>query len=126
VFNNIGSLYLTVYGNNKDEKAFRLAMEHFNRAIAIDPRLFAAYNGRGAAYKFKKQLDLAIADWEKTISINPNFIDAYVNLGITFIEKGDKAAALKILSSCRERFLARLPKPALMQIDRLISEAGHR
>lgn len=123
VFNNVGSLYLVVFTRNRDEKAYQLAMEHFDRALRIDPRLFAAYNGRGAAYKFKKQNDLAIADWKKTIEINPNFIDAYFNLGVTLLEKGDKAQALGILTTCRDRFKDRLPARALARLDRLIAKA---
>jgi len=126
VFNNIGSVYLAVYlGNkNKDEKVYQLAMENFNRALEIDPRLFAAYNGRGAAYKFKNQEKKAIADWEKAIEINPDYIDAYFNIGISYLHIGDKAAALKHLLLCKQRLAAKLPAKDRQQLDRLIAQAS--
>jgi len=126
VFNNIGSLYLAVYLGNKkkDEGVYRLAMENFNRALEIDPRLFAAYNGRGAAYQFKNQEKKAIADWEKAIEINPDYIDAYFNIGISYLQIGDKAAALKHLLLCKQRLAARLPAKDRQQLDRLIARAS--
>jgi len=126
VFNNIGSLYLAVYLGNKkkDEGVYRLAMENFNRALEIDPRLFAAYNGRGAAYQFKNQGKKAIADWEKAIEINPDYIDAYFNIGISYLQLGDKAAALKHLLLCKQRLADKLPAKDRQQLDRLIARAS--
>lgn len=123
VFNNIGSMYLVIYRVRKDEAAYELAMENFDRALRIDPRLFAAYNGRGAAYKYKNQADKALADWLKVIEINPNFIDAYFNLGVLYLQTGQKAAALEILIRGRNRFFVRLPKPEQGRLERLIREA---
>ncbi len=126
VFNNIGSLYLAVYlgSKKKDEGVYRLAMENFNRALEIDPRLFAAYNGRGAAYRFKNQEKKAIADWEKAIEINPDYIDAYFNIGISYLQLGDKAAALKHLLLCKQRLADKLPVKDRQQLDRLIVRAS--
>ncbi|NIM14670.1 MAG: sulfatase-like hydrolase/transferase [Candidatus Aminicenantes bacterium] len=124
VFNNIGSIYLRVYLAKRDERAYRLAMDNFDRAIAIDPRLFAAYNSRGAAYKFKNQVDKAIEDWKKTIEINPNFIDAYFNIGISYLGMGDRVSALKYFRLCKERFSRKLPLRELQRLDRLIAEAS--
>jgi arylsulfatase A-like enzyme/tetratricopeptide (TPR) repeat protein len=126
VFNNIGSVYLALYlgSKKKDERAYQLAMDNFNRALEIDPRLFAAYNGRGAAYKFKNQVEKAIADWKKTIEINPNYINAYFNIGISYLQIGDKASALKHLLLCKERLAAKLPAKDRQQLDRLIARAS--
>jgi arylsulfatase A-like enzyme/tetratricopeptide (TPR) repeat protein len=126
VFNNIGSMYLALYlgGKKKDERVYRLAMENFNRALEIDPRLFAAYNGRGAAYRFKNQVKKAIADWEKAIEINPDYIDAYFNIGISYLQIGDKTSALKHLLSCKERLAAKLPAKDRRQLERLIAQAS--
>jgi arylsulfatase A-like enzyme/Flp pilus assembly protein TadD len=126
VFNNIGSVYLALYlgSKKKDERVYRLAMDNFNRALEIDPRLFAAYNGRGAAYKFKNQVEKAVADWKKTVEINPNYIDAYFNIGISYLEIGDKASALKYLLLCKERLAAKLPAKDRQQLDRLIAQAS--
>jgi arylsulfatase A-like enzyme/Flp pilus assembly protein TadD len=123
VYNNIGSLYLRLFLQNKEQKAFDSAMLNFNRALVLDPRLFAAYNGRGAAYKFTGNVELAIADWKRAIELNPDFIDPYFNIGIAFLEKGDKSSALKYLLLCREKFSSRLPVGERQRLDRLIQEA---
>jgi arylsulfatase A-like enzyme/Flp pilus assembly protein TadD len=126
VFNNIGSVYLALYlrSKKKDERVYQLAIENFNRALEIDPRLFAAYNGRGAAYKFKNQVEKAVADWKKSIEINPNYIDAYFNIGISYLQIGDKAAALKYLLLLKERLAAKLPVKDQQQLDHLIAQAS--
>jgi tetratricopeptide (TPR) repeat protein len=123
VFNNIGSLYLSMFLKERKEEAYRLAMENFNRALKIDPRLFAAYNGRGAAYKYSGQLDAAISDWKKTIEINPNYINAYFNIGITYLEKSDRASALQYFQACQERFAVKLLPSERQRLQRLINQA---
>ena len=126
VFNNIGSLYLALYLSSKKQnrQAYNLALENFNRALEIDPRLFAAYNGRGAAYKFANEVEKAITDWKQTIEINPNYLDAYFNIGVSYLDRGDKASALKYLLLCRERFQAKLGAADRQQLARLIDRAS--
>jgi arylsulfatase A-like enzyme/Flp pilus assembly protein TadD len=123
VFNNIGSIYLVIYMKRKDDQAYRLALQNFNRALEIDPRLFAAYNGRGAAYKFKNRVNKAIADWKKTIEINPGFVDAYFNLAVTYLQTGDKVSALNYLQQCKQKFETTLPQRELQRLNRLLAEA---
>lgn len=59
-WNNMGSLYLMVYLKTKKEIDFQRAIDNFNTALAFDPGLFAAINGKKAAYKFKEQIEKAI------------------------------------------------------------------
>jgi arylsulfatase A-like enzyme/Flp pilus assembly protein TadD len=124
VFNNIGSLYLVVYLKQKEEGAYQEALRNFSKALEIDPRLFAAYNGRGAAYKFKNRIDEAISDWKQAIQIKPDFIDAYFNLAVSFMQSGDNASALKYLQTLKDRFLSKLPPGTRQRLTRLISEAS--
>ncbi len=62
---------------------------------AYEPRTF--YN-RGAAYKELKQYDKAIADFNKTISINPNYEGAYCNLGLVYYDLKKNNEAIKNFS----------------------------
>jgi len=125
VYNNIGSLYLAIYlgSKKKKEQAYTLAMENFNRALEIDPRLFAAYNGRGAAYRFKNQLENAIKDWKKTIEINPDYINAYFNIAVTYLDMGKKSSALEILLLCQKRFEGKLTPRDKEQLSEYINRA---
>ena len=54
--NNIGSIHLLNSQRTKDMNHYRLAMANFNKALAINPYLQAAINGKDAADKFLNQI----------------------------------------------------------------------
>ena len=56
-WSNRGSLYLKEFLKTKKERDFQRAIDNFNTALAFDPGLFAAINGKKAAYKFKEQIE---------------------------------------------------------------------
>ena len=53
------------------------------RGLADKQDLNAAFKNRGNAYDDKGQYDLAIADYDKAIAINPNDADAFNDRGAT-------------------------------------------
>jgi len=53
-----------------------------------------AYFNRGNAYYMKSKYDLAIADYEETIQIVPDFAVAYANRGVVNIYKGEYDRAI--------------------------------
>jgi arylsulfatase A-like enzyme/Tfp pilus assembly protein PilF len=122
-FNNMGTLYLRMALERKDREMLPKAIAAFDQAIISDPRLASAYNGRASALKFSSRPDEAIRDWKKAIELQPDFVDVYFNLGIIYLEKGEKLAALDILNLCKKRFYSRLPAPEKGRLDRLIAEA---
>ena len=86
--------YLT--GNDWYEKGdFDKAIDAFDQAIRIYPKLSAAYWARGAIRDRKGEYDKAIADYSEAIRIDPHLAEAYSNRGIVWDEKGewDKAIA---------------------------------
>jgi tetratricopeptide (TPR) repeat protein len=122
-FNNLGTLYLRTFLERKDPEMMPKAIDAFNRAISNDSLLASAYNGRASAYKFSNRANDAIRDWKKTLELHPDFIDVYFNLGITYLEAGDKSEALKILNRCKEKFYNRIPSSEQDRLNRLIAEA---
>ena len=62
-------------------KAFELAIEDFDKAIALDPELVPAYNIRGNAYRGKGELERAIEDYNTAIKLKPDYAYAYNNRG---------------------------------------------
>ena len=56
-YNNIGSVHLMYFLRSRDLNEYRLAMANFNNALAFNPYLQAAINGKAAAIKFKSQLE---------------------------------------------------------------------
>ncbi len=122
-FNNLGTLYLRSFLERKDAEFVPKAIAAFDRAIQNDPRLASAYNGRASALKFTNRPDEAIRDWKKAMELQPDFVDVYFNLGITYLETGNKPEALQVLNSCKERFYSRLSPNDRGRLDRLIAEA---
>lgn len=55
-WSNIGSLYLTLYIRTKNKRDLQRALDHFNTALAFDPGLVAAANGKKAASRFEREL----------------------------------------------------------------------
>lgn len=120
---NLGTLYLTLFIQKKDPDILAKAMDAFNQALLNDARMEAAYNGRGTALKFSQKNEKAIADWKKAIELKPDFIDPYFNIGITYLESGDKTAAAFYLQTCLEKYSDQLSANELGRLQRLLSEA---
>ena len=68
------------------QKNFEEAIEHWQKAININPNYIEAYNGCGNAYKNLKQLDKAVESFTKAILIEPRYLEAYMNLANVLIK----------------------------------------
>ena len=62
-------------------------------------------------------------DWKKAIELKTDFIDPYFNIGITYLESGDKTGAFYYLNTCLEKFAKQLAENELQRLQRLIAEA---
>jgi len=115
-FSNLGQLYLSLYTDrgNRPEDLVR-AIDHFRKAVALDPTLNLAFRALGVAYHTAGKVDEAIAAWEKAIETKPNDDFSALNLGQAYLEKGNRAGALK----CFQRYLE-------LKKDRLSREERNR
>jgi arylsulfatase A-like enzyme/Flp pilus assembly protein TadD len=123
-YNNLGTLYLTIFLNNRDIQMREQAITAFNKALEIDPKQVSALNGRGSAYKFGNRVREALKDWNKVISIKPGFTDAYFNIAITYLQINQKKEALKYLNMIKEKFYLQLTGRDQQRLNRLILQAG--
>jgi tetratricopeptide (TPR) repeat protein len=57
------------------------AIEAFSQAIRLKPRYINAYFTRAIAYSQIKKYQLALADYDRTLAIDPNVFAAYINRG---------------------------------------------
>ena len=64
-------------------------------AISKDDRTPAAFNGRGDGYNMMKKYDLAIADFQKALSLQEKYKEAHYNLGLAYYYKGLHQQAIK-------------------------------
>jgi Tfp pilus assembly protein PilF len=86
--NNFG---LTLFAKGKIDEA----INHYNKAILIEPDYVYAYNNRGIIYGERGQYKLAIEDFNNAIRIIPTFADAYGNLGFTYHKLGQYNHAIE-------------------------------
>ena len=70
-------------------------IEHYTNALNQNLELSPVYNNRGTAYKDIDEHDLAIADFEKAIQLNPDDAGAYSNRGAVYNNKGDFDLAIE-------------------------------
>jgi len=80
---------LNAYENNN----FVIAIDHFKTAIKIFA-IPSFYLLRGNSYALTNQFDKSVADYNKIIQLNPNYAEAYNNMGIVWWEKGDYDKAI--------------------------------
>jgi tetratricopeptide (TPR) repeat protein/S1-C subfamily serine protease len=74
-------------------KRYSEAEVAFNKAIQLSPRS-AFYNNRGNLYDEQGKPDLALADYNRAISLNPNHALAYYNRGNLYDDQGKPELAL--------------------------------
>jgi adenylate cyclase len=98
----LGHTYVRAYadpaapdlGSAKDlEKGYELAL----KAVSLDPNLPLARAQLGRAYFWMKQIDACIGEFEKAVSLNPNFTD--YRFSATLVFAGEPARALEVLQA---------------------------
>ena len=65
----------------------RDAIEHYQRAIALQPDYAPAYNNLGVARRAAGDLDQAIAAYERAVAVKPEYPDAHYNLANALLDK---------------------------------------
>ncbi|MDO7847509.1 tetratricopeptide repeat protein [Hymenobacter sp. M29] len=67
------------------------ALDKITKAIAADPSNSNLYAVRGSMYDQQKKNDLALADYKKSVELDPNNFDAQFNLGVYNYNKAAEA-----------------------------------
>lgn len=76
------------------------AAEHFSEAIRHENNLPAAaryHYQRGRVYRQKNELQAAVRDFERAVELKPDFVKAYLELGIARVELQNEDGALEAL-----------------------------
>jgi len=87
---NIQSI-VALYSSGKIQEAL-VDIEALVKDFPNSPIL---YNIRASCYKANGQMDASIKDYEKAVTLKPDYAEAHYNLGITLRELGQIEAALK-------------------------------
>jgi len=81
-YNNKGAAYAAL-------NQYQLAIENFNKGIALNPYDFKAYNNRGVVYSELRQYQLAMNDFNEAIRLAPTYANAYANRALIYLSTGD-------------------------------------
>lgn len=76
-----------------DRRDMKQAIQHFTRAIELDPKFAEAYNQRAIAHCLLENWDQSISDCQKTVDLMPCHFGAWAGLGHCHAHEGrfDKA-----------------------------------
>ncbi|HSA95538.1 MAG TPA: sulfatase-like hydrolase/transferase, partial [Acidobacteriota bacterium] len=94
VFNNRGSLRLSLFLKEQKPEELRQALEDFRKAVELDPKYASAWNGLGVGLRQSGEVDGAIEAWKKAVELKPDFGFALFNLGLALLGRGDRTEAL--------------------------------
>jgi arylsulfatase A-like enzyme/Flp pilus assembly protein TadD len=104
VLNNLGSVHFSLAVKDKDAAGLRRAMDFFRTALRHDPGYAPAYNGLGSAAMMAGDADEAVRCWRKALEIDPAQKFALYNLGVVYLDRGDKAKARAYLTKYKELY----------------------
>jgi arylsulfatase A-like enzyme/tetratricopeptide (TPR) repeat protein len=118
----LGTFHLSLFRQRRQKDDLNKAIAYYTQAKEADPKLAAAVNGLGVAYRYAGDAGRAIDCWKEALALDPGFTDTYFNLGITLMDTGRKQEALQVLTLCKEKYSDRLSAEERRQLDKLIAE----
>lgn len=75
------------YNRGLESSLANKRIEHFSKAIQLNPNLAAAYEKRALHYYYQQKYDKAINDYSKLIEFKPLEAAAYMMRGLTYLKK---------------------------------------
>ena len=129
IYGDSTSKYLTIIINDKiNKEKYDEAMTLLEQAIAVSPTNAELYDVRGILYQSQKKNDEAQADFEKAVSLNPDYMKAQLDLGRVLYAKAvaieenagtlDNAAYNKL----REEQIDPLLKQAIPYLEKALTD----
>ena len=82
------------------EEGFLKAIEFYDRAISLNPRLAIAWNNKGYVLNELERYEEALIVLERAIEINPSFVGSYNNYGDALYGLGKYSEAIDAYNKC--------------------------
>ena len=95
IHNNLGAEYSAIGEKEK-------AIEEFQKAIGINPKMFIAYNNLGTQYLAIGEKEKAIEEFQKAIEINPKYTEGYENICEACVTIGKNEKAIEFCKRASE------------------------
>ena len=93
---------LTNHPEERQEK-IKKTLNHFSKAIKMQPDYADAFNARGGVHIFMEKYDDAIKDFNETLSLDPDYFVAYLNRGTLYSTIGKNKEAIEDFSNAIRR-----------------------
>jgi len=74
---------------------FDRAIEHYTKALEINPKLVETYFNRGLAHTRKLDYENAVSDFTVVLELNPNVAEAYYTRGLIYEYTQEYELAIK-------------------------------
>ena len=96
---SLGFTYFVEWGWqwNPDPQNLERAFARAQKAAALDDTLPQVHTTLGLIYLYKKQFEPAKAEFERSITLDPNFANAYVQLGSLLASAGQPQEAVRLM-----------------------------
>ena len=107
-----------------DAKQYRKATEYYERALKIQPSDTSVRTDLGTAYWYTGNADVAIAQFNKSLSYDPNKADTLFNLGV--VKWQGKKDGPGAIAAWQKLLDANPAYPNKDAVQRLIAEARQR
>ncbi|MBS1612954.1 MAG: hypothetical protein JST49_09050, partial [Bacteroidetes bacterium] len=88
------------YGRSANN--FPKAIEYLTKAHNMDPKVEMYMEDLGVAYGLSGRIDESIAITEKILAVNPKYPPAYINLALSYMNKGDMQKSNQYLAKYNE------------------------
>src|SRR5580704_1673928 len=82
-----------------DAKQYDAAVALFTKAVAADPKDYAAHFHLGLSYSLLGKDTEAIAEYKSTLELKPGLYEAELNIGVSMTRAKDAASAIRYLKS---------------------------
>lgn len=88
-----------------EAKDYAAAVTHFQRAVQVDAKDYAAHFHLGLAHSLLNHTEPAIAAYQQVLQLKPGLYEAELNLGVLFLSAKKPAEALPLLAGAAARKL---------------------
>jgi arylsulfatase A-like enzyme/Tfp pilus assembly protein PilF len=125
-YRSLGDLYFAMFVRSKDPAAYTTALEHYRKALGLNPEDPSSHNGIGYAYLQGGEPRLAIPEFELALKFSPDYTSALYNLAQAAFKAGDFKKALESFVMFKERYTKILSPKQVEAMDAMIEECRSR